>query len=235
MYGSKDFINSASHTHIEQPVIRELMKDISSKSILCLGCGSGEECKYFSDQGAFVHGVDYSNELIEIAKKKYPELSFEVNDVKDFSQKKKYNYIYAGYVLHYFESWTEILKIAYKHLKRGGKFIFTVSHPVKKSFVKKIGENGIEFKLGYSFNGNQTEVVGDYLNPHEVEITFTEDFKISIYNRPISLQIKDILKSPFKLEQIIEPKPIEELKPIDNGYYKISSKIPSILIYVLEK
>ena len=236
IYGSKDYINSASHSHIEQPIIRDLMKDLRSKDVLCLGCGSGEECKYFSDNGASVHGIDYSFELIEIAKKKYPDLSFEVNDIREFSQKRKYDYIYSGYVLHYFENWDKILKIVYKHLKHNGKFIFSISHPIKKSFTKEKMKKGVECKLGYIINNHGgTNVEGDYLNPHEVEVIFTEDFKINMYNRPISLQIADILKSPFKLEQMIEPKPIKALKFVDEDYYKVSLKIPSILIYVLKK
>lgn len=50
------------------------------KTVLDVGCGPGAYCKFFKEQGLEVMGVDYSENTISVAKNKYPEINFKVED-----------------------------------------------------------------------------------------------------------------------------------------------------------
>jgi SAM-dependent methyltransferase len=53
----------------------------SEKLILDLGCAGGVECKWFVDQGYQVVGLDFSEELIKIAKNYCPDAEFILSDM----------------------------------------------------------------------------------------------------------------------------------------------------------
>lgn len=60
---------------IEIPAFRNIMPDVTGKKILDLGCGYGENYKYYKELGAkSILGLDISTHMIEIANK-YNKLS----------------------------------------------------------------------------------------------------------------------------------------------------------------
>lgn len=52
-------------------------------SVLDAGCGSGIKSKYFARRGFQVTGIDFSENLIAIAKRGVPEAEFRVLDIRD--------------------------------------------------------------------------------------------------------------------------------------------------------
>jgi len=53
--------------------------------ILDLGCGSGRDAKIFSELGADILGIDFSSNLIEIAKSHALAATFELMDIEDLN------------------------------------------------------------------------------------------------------------------------------------------------------
>ena len=53
------------------------------KKILDVGCGAGVKSKYLVGKGLNVTGIDFSEKLIEIAKREVPGAQFHVLDMKD--------------------------------------------------------------------------------------------------------------------------------------------------------
>jgi 2-polyprenyl-3-methyl-5-hydroxy-6-metoxy-1,4-benzoquinol methylase len=51
--------------------------------ILDVGCGAGVKAKYLSEYGLKILGIDFSDKLIEIAKREVPEANFLVHDFND--------------------------------------------------------------------------------------------------------------------------------------------------------
>ena len=47
-----------------------------------VGCGTGRLAPYMSSQGLTPHGVDLSPEMIRVARRDYPEHTFEVSDLR---------------------------------------------------------------------------------------------------------------------------------------------------------
>lgn len=78
-------------TNQPSPILTEMwprMKVVRSR-ILVIGCGSGEDAAFLAAQGHLVTGVDFSDEAIARAKKKFSEiqnLKFEKRDAFDLPQ-----------------------------------------------------------------------------------------------------------------------------------------------------
>ena len=59
-----------AHKFLEKPAMYKKLPDLKDKSILCIGCGTGEECEHLKSLGAKrVVGIDISKGLIDFAKK----------------------------------------------------------------------------------------------------------------------------------------------------------------------
>ena len=70
-------------------------------SVLDLGCGNGALTKKLSELGFKASGLDASPELLQIARKNYPELTFYQGDATEFELPGKVDVIFSNAVLHW--------------------------------------------------------------------------------------------------------------------------------------
>lgn len=102
---------------------------VSGEKVLDLGCGNGRFFELCQDKKADYTGVDPSEKLIAIAKKKYPDGNFLAADALRLPFADNYfDKIYSIAVLHHIPSKElrlQFLKEAKRVLKQQGLFIFT--------------------------------------------------------------------------------------------------------------
>jgi len=65
------------------------MRGKNLKTVLDLGCGPGFYCKFLHDLGYDVTGIDYSEKVISLAKKKYPHIKFKQDNGYNLSFKNQ--------------------------------------------------------------------------------------------------------------------------------------------------
>ena len=80
-------------------------------SLLELGCGSGANSKYLENIYYEYLGVDYSQGLIDIAKKKYEKdrTIFKVANIKDLSSFEVYDIVIGIGILHHVDNLDQVL------------------------------------------------------------------------------------------------------------------------------
>jgi len=63
----------------------QMAGDLSGKSILDFGCGKGDLCGFIRDRGIHIRycGIDVNENLIELAKSKYPGTEFHAFDIEE--------------------------------------------------------------------------------------------------------------------------------------------------------
>lgn len=53
--------------------------------VLDVGCGNGKDCKYISQKGLDINGIDLSARMLEIAKTRVPSGEFELMDITNIT------------------------------------------------------------------------------------------------------------------------------------------------------
>ncbi len=98
-----------------------------SSKILELGCGTAENLAVF-EKNYKLTGVDISEGMLRIARKKIPSGKFIQGDIADFDLKEKFDLIFCVYDtinhLENFNQWASLFKSVKKHLNPNGIFIF---------------------------------------------------------------------------------------------------------------
>lgn len=226
-----------SRDFLEKPAMYKKLPDLKGRSVLCVGCGSGEECEYIKSIGAKkVVGIDISKNLINLARKSYPELEFYVMDMEKISfSKNSFDFVYSSLAMHYLKDWKKVLQGIGKVLKRNGSFLFSTHHPVRYGSKHIRAQKLDACLMGYKkHKTGQYLVFGDYLNPREVNDLWFNKFPVTYYHRPMSGIISDILKSGFSIVDFIEPGPLKKIQKKEVAFYNICSKIPLFMIFELK-
>lgn len=109
---------------------------VSGKSILDLGCGSGqvEEMLYVQIPDAHIVGVDSSDVMIELSKKRLGDnfqkltvINHSLEDIENLKlPKEDYQYVISVQALHHLthDQQKKIFNFAYNTLGSGGSFLF---------------------------------------------------------------------------------------------------------------
>jgi len=107
--------------------IKEVLKQISwkGKKVLDVGCGTGLFAYNAAKRGAFVLGIDFSTEAIDIANSQYTHknLKFQSMDVNEI--KEKFDVIVSNGTLEHMDDPLKSLKLFKKHLTKNGCIITT--------------------------------------------------------------------------------------------------------------
>jgi trans-aconitate methyltransferase len=91
--------------------------------ILDLGCGTGHLAYEIAQAGCEVVGMDASAEMVEQARRAFPELHFEVGDAADFSFTEPFDAIFSNATLHWVLDYQAAIACMYRHLKPGGRLV----------------------------------------------------------------------------------------------------------------
>ena len=105
-------------------------RNLSPRSMLDLGCGTGILCEIFHARGIQAAGMDLSPGMIAIARERCPEIAYEVADMTTYRPDKRFDLVTCtGDALNHIPELTDIGKIfenVYEYTAPGGLFIFDI-------------------------------------------------------------------------------------------------------------
>ena len=226
---------NTAHENLEKPAMYRKLPELRGKDVLCIGCGTGEECAYIKGLGVKeVIGIDISERMIETSRKEDPSIEFKIMDMEELSfPEDSFDFIYSSLCLHYAEDWRKTLKGVNRILKKNGKFLFSTHNPIYwGAEVKRIYGNKIRM-LGSMKKGKKKEVIGDYLKTRKINDTWGKTFKVTYYHKPFHKMINEIKDSGFEILSCDEPSPLRSLKGIDPWLFNYYRKIPPFIIFEL--
>lgn len=143
------------------PEIKFLFDDflIVGEKVLDLGCGNGRYFPFFQEKNIDYFGIDGSEKLIEIARKKFPEANFQEADVLKLPFPDNFfDKVYSIAVFHHMPSEKlriQFLKEVKRVLKPNGLIVLTVwkTQTIKECclifkniFLKLIGKTKLGWK-----------------------------------------------------------------------------------------
>src|SRR5512133_2715614 len=120
-------------------------------SVLDIGCAGGYKTKYLVERGLDITGIDFSENMIEIAKNYVPEATFFVCDMNEIDTiEETYDGLYLSAVLLHVpkRELVVLLRKIVKRLKTGGLMYVAVKEQREGQSEEEIK---IENDLGYEY------------------------------------------------------------------------------------
>ena len=123
--GSENYYTFSSYE--ESISILDYLKELNGRRVLEIGCGEGGLASMIAHAGGKVTALDYSNEVVKIAKSKYnlDNLSFVCDDYKNISE--KYDVVVLQGVLEHFDKPFDTLDWVINNLLEEKGFVITSS------------------------------------------------------------------------------------------------------------
>ena len=95
--------------------------------VLEIGSGPGHVADLLVQSGASVAGVDFSAEMIEFARGRYPEIVFKQADAEQLPfEADSFDIVVANFVVHHLARPETVFREVNRVLKPGGRFAFAV-------------------------------------------------------------------------------------------------------------
>jgi len=191
----------------EWPALKKMLPDFLEKDVLDLGCGFGWHCRYAIEKGAkSIIGIDLSEKMLEKAREinALDGIRYERKALENvYYPDEKFDIIISSLTFHYIESFDTLAQNIYKWLKPKGHFVFSVEHPV---FTAQGNQDWT-----YNENGEKLHwPVDNYFIEGKRNTTFLGE-EVVKYHRTLTTYLNSLLKQGFKIKEVIEPEPSEEM------------------------
>lgn len=139
--------------------------------VLEIGCGNGRDAEEILRKTSNYLGIDISEKLIEIARKRLPAANFQVDDIETYEIPQNVDIIlaFASLIHMPLDSFEIILKKSYARLNHGGIFHISLKDSPNYKEVEKTDEYGTRHYYYYNFN-DINKIKGNFkIAAHRVE------------------------------------------------------------------
>ena len=135
----------ASSTRQFIPPLLDAAEVTGSMVVLDVGCGPGYVAGAATERGATSRGLDFSREMIAIAQKKFPPIEFREGNAQNLPYTDAtFDRVLANFALLHLADPEGACAEAFRVLKPGGTFGFTVWAPPSESPYAKIIDDAIQ-------------------------------------------------------------------------------------------
>jgi SAM-dependent methyltransferase len=207
---------------LEKPVILELVRDLTNRRILDLGCGDAAFGREALTRGCQSYlGVEGSRKMVEVAQRNLAGTPGQVVQATletwDYPA-DTFDLVVSRLVLHYIDDVDTVFAKVHQALVAGGRFVFSVEHPVITSCDR-----------GWQGNGpRQDWIVDDYFQTGR-RLTTWMGSQVVKYHRTIENYFGGLQRAGFAVESIREAEPQRKWFDDDQTYQR-RRRIPLFLI-----
>ncbi|QLB13491.1 methyltransferase family protein [Bisgaardia hudsonensis] len=192
---------------VEKPTMLSLLPDLTEKTLLDMGCGTGEHLQlYLQRKAKFVVGIDLSQSMLQQAKinltkhnEKQPHFALHHLAMEHIDElADEFDVITSSFAFHYIEDFPKLLRKIYHKLKPDGEMIFSQEHPIVTCYKQgdRWQKNEHKQQIAYRLNYYREEGERD-------RSWFKQPFKT--YHRTIATIFNDLIATGFKIEKVVEP------------------------------
>ncbi|WP_258097774.1 class I SAM-dependent methyltransferase [Marinoscillum pacificum] len=192
-----------------------LPENLEGKQVLDAACGPGKYDEELIKKGAIITGFDLSPKMIDFAKVRNPKAgSFFVHSLTEpftMLENATFDHIVCALALEYVEDWSLTMQEFHRVLKQNGTLVISITHPF------------------FDFNFFKSK---DYFQTEHVKCTWTgfrEPIEMNSIRRSLTDCITPFVQNGFVIDQLLEPRPTQEMKELDPRHYEELSKFPSFL------
>jgi SAM-dependent methyltransferase len=172
-----------------------LFGDVTGKTMLEIGCGSGHSLKYHADRNAGeLWGLDISQKQLENAEKflaesnYFPKLICSPMEEECGIPENYFDIVYSIYAIGWATDLNKVFNRIASYLKQDGIFIFSWKHPLHGCVI--VNEGQLIFDKSYFDEEWHTQIV--------------DGMEIMLPDRKISTYINAMTAAGFIIENMIE-------------------------------
>ncbi len=191
------------------------MTEVDGKKILDAACGPGKYAEILLAGGAEVIGMDISEQMIHHAKERNGDQgTFFVHDLESpfiMLEDHYFDTIVCALAMHYIEDWKQTLQEFYRVLKPNGTLVISIEHPF----------------FEYTYFKSKT-----YFDVEPVKCTwngFGRPIEIHSYRRSLQDCINPLVINGFRIDTLLEPKPVAEFEKLDPKHFKELNEFPAFM------
>ncbi|MDR6778362.1 MULTISPECIES: class I SAM-dependent methyltransferase [Paenibacillus] len=192
------------------PALQACMRPLGGKKVLDAGCGEGYLSRKMARAGALVEAVDYSTEMLRLAKERTPSalgITYHHGNLEKLEMfgDQSFDLIVSNMVIQDLAHYEQAIAEMQRLLVPGGRFIFSILHPCfqtpQSGWVKDDTGKKLYWKVDQYFNEG----------PLEQAIPYDQEEKFLYFHRTLSSYVQTIIEAGLLLEGMIEPKPSAEM------------------------
>lgn len=101
----------------------DLLAPMPGERVLDLGCGTGHLAYKIALRGARVVGLDNSADMIHLAQRNYPDLTFVPGDAADFQFDVPFDAVFSNAALHWIPQAERVINCIWQALRPGGRLV----------------------------------------------------------------------------------------------------------------
>jgi len=144
-----------SYSEIEycKTYIDEFISGLIGKKVLDIGCGAGQITDYLTQKGLDTIGIDFSQELLKIAKQNFPNSKFILADICEYEQENQVDGIITKDVLFHLsdENLIQVLQKFKNLLKPNGNLCIIMDMPKEAGEQIFVEELDDKYKIYYNY------------------------------------------------------------------------------------
>lgn len=214
--------SKAENAYLEQPAMRKCIGAVDGLCILDAGCGPGILAQHLISLGAKVTGFDLSPKMIEYAQRRTQGRGefFVADMAQPLPQVPAagFDLVVSSLAIDYVRDWMGPLREFHRVLKPKGRLIFSVQHPMGAfNWYRPPTPFGVHYAEGtWRGFGGEPVVVPDHYRSFEE-------------------MINPLVRSGFRIDGLVETKPVEELKNIDPEHFEKYHRQTSFMVFEASK
>ena len=192
----------------EKPALFSLLPTLKEKTVLDLGCGYGEHCVHYIEEGAKrVVGVDISRKMLAVAESQNsrPGITYLNMPMENIGElQEDFDIIVSSLAFHYVEDFKALTASINRRLNNNGVLVFSQEHPMTTCFTT--GSRWTKDENGKKIYAN----ISNYSADGERSSTWFVD-NVKKYHRTFSTIINTLTETGFRIDRLIEPVPTAEM------------------------
>jgi len=204
------------NAYYERPATLSVLPPVQGKTVLDAGCAAGWYSNWLLEHGASVTAVDFSPNMIAMAKRRVGEKAevrrADLHEPLSFLADNSMDIVVSSLALHYLKTWEVVLAEFNRILKPSGHLVFSIHHPFR------------DFSAFPGGNYFTTEMVEDKWETNRGTV------KVQFYRRSLSVIIAAILDAGLIIEKLLEPTPTAQFAEVHPAEYEELTKKPHFLI-----
>ena len=191
------------HKKVLLPNILRLVEPKKDETIVDIACGQGYFTQALHEKGARLIGVDISEELIEIARKRSPDITYHVSSAEDLTllPDKSADKVIIMLAIQNIEHTQKLCAEVSRILKDGGTFHIVMNHPAFRIPKQSSWDYDDKKKVQYR---RIDQYIADSRTAIDMHPGMKDSTQTLSFHRPLQYYFKVFGKAGFAVDRLEE-------------------------------